>query len=502
MSKYLLAIDQGTTSTRAVIFEVRADQQWRMVGSHQMVLAQHFPDNGWVEHDAEEIWQATLAVCRQAVLAAHISLQQVLAIGITNQRETTVLWDKKTQQVFGKAIVWQDRRTSARCEVLRQQGLEAQLQHKTGLLLDPYFSATKIEWLLDRYDPKRTRARAGELAVGTIDCFLVWRLSQGLSHITDATNASRTALFNLQTQQWDDELLQLFNIPRELLPTVVDSAGALAVAELEGCQIPITAILGDQQAALVGQACFLPGMAKSTYGTGCFLMMNAGAQLPRSQHRLLSTLAYRLNSQPTFALEGSIFMAGATMQWLRDGLGVLQNAAESEALAAQVDKLQSVYLVPAFTGLGAPYWDADARGALLGLTRDTSRAHIVTAGLQSVCYQTLDLINAMRADGVTLTTALRVDGGMANNQWMVQFLADLLQIPVERPKSVETTVLGAAYFAALGIGLFSSLQQIGEHWACAATFQPSLTTSEVKKAYQGWQQAVARISNKRMITSL
>jgi glycerol kinase len=400
--------------------------------------------------------------------------------------------------VLGRAIVWQDRRTSARCEALRQQNFEASLQQKTGLLLDPYFSATKIEWLLDRFDAQRCRARAGELAVGTIDSFLVWRLSQGQSHITDASNASRTALFNLQTQQWDDELLRLFNIPSEVLPTVVDSAGALAVANLDGHQIPITAILGDQQASLVGQACFMPGMAKSTYGTGCFLMMNAGTQPPRSQNRLLATLAYRLAGQPTYALEGSIFMAGATLQWLRDGLGILQNTADSESMAAQVDKLQSVYLIPAFTGLGAPYWDADARGALMGLTRDTSRAEIVTAGLQSVCYQTLDLINAMRADGVQLTTALRVDGGMANNGWMVQFLADLLQVPVERPPSVETTVLGAAYFAALGCGLFSSVQQIASHWACAATFLPSLTASQVGKAYLGWQQAVGRITPARM----
>ncbi len=495
MSNYLLAIDQGTTSTRAVIFEISSHNQWRMVASHQIELTQYFPQNGWVEHDAEDIWQATLAVCRQTVAIAQITLQQVLAIGITNQRETTLVWDKQTQQVLGKAIVWQDRRTSARCETLRQEGVEAQIQHKTGLLLDPYFSATKLEWILDRYDTDRSRARAGHLAFGTMDSFLVWRFSQGRYHITDATNASRTALFNLHTQQWDEELLALFNIPRAMLPEVVDSSGTLAFAELDGCKIPITAILGDQQAALVGQACFTPGMAKSTYGTGCFLMMNAGDQPPRSQHRMLTTLAYRLNAKPTYAVEGSIFMAGATMQWLRDGLGVLHHASESEALAATVNKLQSVYLVPAFTGLGAPYWDANARGALLGLTRDTSRAEVVTAGLQSVCYQTLDLINAMRADGVVLTTVLRVDGGMANNNWMVQFLADLLQVPVERPVSVETTVLGAAYFAALGCGLFSSLQQIATHWNCAATFAPSLTAQEVFQAYHGWKKAVSRITN-------
>ncbi len=495
MSQYLLAIDQGTTSTRALVFEITAEGQWRTVGTHQIELPQHFPHNGWVEHDAEDIWQATLAVCRQAVVNAGIGFKQVMAIGITNQRETTVVWDKKTQQVLGKAIVWQDRRTAARCEALRQQGLEKQLQQKTGLLLDPYFSATKIEWMLDQYDADRRRAHAGELAFGTIDSFLVWRLSQGQCHITDATNASRTALFNLTTQQWDDDLLTLFNIPRAMLPTVVDSSGELAFAVIDGHKIPITAILGDQQAALVGQACFTTGMAKSTYGTGCFLMINAGTQLPHSQHRLLSTLAYRLKGQPTFALEGSIFMAGATMQWLRDGLGVLQDASQSEALAATIDKLQSVYLVPAFTGLGAPYWDANARGAILGLTRDTSRAAIVAAGLQSVCYQTLDLINAMRADGVMLTTALRVDGGMAKNNWMVQFLADLLQVPVERPSSVETTILGVAYFAALGCGIFDSLSQIAQQWALADNFLPSLTAEQVAQAYAGWQQAVARITH-------
>lgn len=493
MTSYVLALDQGTTSTRAFVLAAHADVAWQVIGSHQLPVTAYFPENGWVEQEGEALWQTTLACCRQALAAANLAATQLLAMAITNQRETTLVWDRKNHQVLGRAIVWQDRRTSEVCQRLRQQGLESEIQHKTGLLLDPYFSATKIAWILDQHDPDRRRARAGELAFGTVDSFLVWRLTQGRSHITDATNASRTLLFNLQTQQWDDALLSLFNIPREILPTVVDSCGHLAKANWGDGEVIVTAILGDQQAALIGQACLQPGMAKCTYGTGAFLMQNIGVQPICSQQRLLTTVAYRWQNQPVYAMEGSIFMAGATMQWLREGLGLLEKESDSAALVSDVDKLQSLYLVPAFTGLGAPYWDAEARGALLGLTRDTSREAVVAAGLQAVCYQTLDLLKAIQAEGLTQVQTLRVDGGMARNEWMVQFLADVMQSPVERPLSIESTVMGVAYFAALGCGLFSSLEQITQQWQLAERFLPGLTQQQARQIYHGWQVAVGRV---------
>lgn len=490
MPQYILSIDQGTTSSRALLF----DQTGRHVASAQKEFKQFFPDDGWVEHDPEEIWQSTLEVCNAALDKVSDARSSLLSVGITNQRETTVVWDRSNGEAIYPAIVWQDRRTSDFCEGLKAAGHESTVTDKTGLLVDPYFSASKIAWILDQVEGARSRAEQGELAFGTIDSFLLWKLTDGDSHATDATNASRTSLFNIHSQEWDEELLSLFCVPSPLLPEVKDSSDDYGTVKqnLLGVEVPVNALIGDQQAALVGQACFEPGMIKSTYGTGCFAILNTGSEVLRSENRLLATVAYRINGEVTYALEGSIFVAGAAIQWLRDGLKFIAHASETESLAHSVGYDNSVYLVPAFTGLGAPYWDPNARGALFGLTRDTGIAEIVTAGLQSVCYQTRDLLSAMAKDGAMLRS-LRVDGGMVVNDWVAQFLADTLQLTVERPEIVETTALGAAYLAGLRAGVYQSLEDIAELWKLDRCFEPDISADHADQLYTGWTQAVSRV---------
>jgi glycerol kinase len=500
----LLAIDQGTTSTRAIVF----DRSGRRLGVAQRELPQSFPQPGWVEHDPRRIWDDTVACVREALAAAGIGAADVASLGITNQRETAVVWDRRTGEPVYPAIVWQDRRTAAFCRDHHDR--EEWLAERTGLLLDPYFSATKIAWILDQVPGARQRAEAGELAFGTIDSWLLWNLTAGTRHATDATNASRTLLFNLEDQGWDDDLLAFFGVPAALLPEVCDSAADYGTTDpaLFGAPIPIGGIAGDQQAALVGQAAFTPGMAKATYGTGCFLVLNTGSEVARSRNRLLSTVAYRLGGVPTFAIEGSIFVAGAAVQWLRDAVRLIGSAAETEALARSIEDTGGVYLVPAFTGLGAPYWDPEARGAILGLTRDAGLAHIVRAALESVGHQTRDLLDAMAADAASAgappsgesTTAaglavaeLRVDGGMVVNDWLVQNLADLLRVPVVRPTTVETTALGAAFLAGLQAGVYGSLEEIAALWSADARFVPQMSAERADRLRAGWVDAVARV---------
>ena len=492
MPTYLLAIDQGTTSSRAIVFE----RCGNIVAVAQQEFRQFFPRDGWVEHDANEIWHSSLQVCRDALAKAGITAEQLAGIGITNQRETTIIWDRATGEPIHPAIVWQDRRTAPTCAQLRARGHEGRVVERSGLLIDPYFSATKIAWILDEVDGARGRAEAGELAFGTVDSWLLWNLTAGRSHLTDATNASRTALFNIHDQDWDDELLSLFRVPKAILPEVLDSAADFGLTEpsLLGASVRVAGIAGDQQAALVGQACFERGMAKSTYGTGCFLMLNTGEEALRSENRLLTTVAYRLDGRTSYAIEGSIFVAGAAMQWLRDGLKLISHASESTGYAEQVGVENSVYMVPAFTGLGAPHWDPDARGAILGLTRDTGIAEIVTAGLQSVCYQTKDLIRAIQNDGARLQE-LRVDGGMAVNDWVMQFLADILNVPVDRPRVTETTALGVAYMAGLQTGVYQGLDEVAALWERERRFVPDMSPGLREKLYAGWEDAVERISH-------
>ena len=487
----ILAIDQGTTSTRAILFS----PEGRILGQAQQELPQHFPQSGWVEHDVEDIWRDTLKVCAGAVADAGKAMTDVAAIGITNQRETTVIWDRETGKAIHKAIVWQDRRTANLCQDLRAAGHEDLFRERTGLLLDPYFSGTKIAWLLDKEPGTRARAERGELAFGTIDSFLLWRLTGGRVHATDATNAARTLIYDIKRQTWDKDLLELLKIPESLLPEVRASDADFGDTEsdLLGAALPIGGIAGDQQAATVGQACFETGMMKSTYGTGCFALFNTGKNLVHSQNRLLSTIAYRLGEETTYALEGSIFVAGAAVQWMRDGLGIIQSAQETEALAKQADTRQRLYLVPAFTGLGAPYWDAEARGAVFGLTRASGPAEIVRAALEAVCYQTRDLLEAMRADGAAGLEALRVDGGMVANDWMLQMLADILGVAVERPQVAETTALGAACLAGLSRGLLPDVEAIAGQWQCDARFEPQMAEGEREERYAGWKDAVARV---------
>ncbi len=483
----ILAIDQGTTSSRAMIF----DERGQVLAKAQEEFPQYFPEPGQVEHDGEEIWSSVLSVCNSALSQCN----GVDAIGITNQRETTLIWDRSTGRPIYKAIVWQDRRTADRCKALKDAGHETAVQEKTGLLLDPYFSASKIAWILDHIDGARQRAEAGELAFGTMDCFLVWRLTGGTVHATDATNASRTCLFDINRGSWDDELLDLFQVPKALLPQVRDCAadyGMTAPGVLEQ-QYPIRGIAGDQQAAAIGQACLSPGMIKSTYGTGCFVLLNTGEQRLYSQHRLLSTIAYRLKGKDYYALEGSIFIAGAAMQWLRDGLGILTNAQQSEAMAAGLEDNQGVILVPAFTGLGAPHWDPHARGAIFGITRDTGPAHLARAGLESIAYQTADLLQAMVADGAGDIQNLRVDGGMVANEWFMQFLADVLDTPVQRPVVAETTALGAACLAAVGAGLQESIETATGMWQKDANFEPNMDAPQRDALLSAWREAVAKV---------
>lgn len=490
MSKYILAIDQGTTSSRAILFTRNGD----LFASAQQEFKQHFPDDGWVEHDPEDIWQTVLSTCRNVLLENHIHISDVCSIGITNQRETTIVWDTLSGQPIYSAIVWQDRRTASYCQAIATPELSYKVNDKTGLLLDPYFSATKIKWILDNVEDAREKAESGRLAFGTVDSFLLWRLTGKKEHKTDATNASRTMLFNIHQQCWDTELLELFDVPMSMLPEVMDSGAEFGntSAELFGREIPILAMIGDQQAALFGQACFQEGMAKTTYGTGGFLMLNTGKTALNSTHRLLTTIAYRLNGKATYAIEGSIFMAGASIQWLRDALKLIGSARETEAIANATPKNHGVTLVPAFTGLGAPYWDPDARAAIMGLTRDSGINEIVTAALESVCYQTKDLQKAMEQDGLR-PNIIRVDGGMVENNWLLAFLANILDADVERPKNIETTALGAAYLAGLQQGIFSSLDELAAKWHCQQKFTGSLSEQQRNSMYEKWRVAVNKV---------
>jgi glycerol kinase len=497
-ARHVLAIDQGTTSSRAIVF----DGAGAPVAIAQRELEQHYPRAGWVEHDPETIWLDTLAVARDALAGAGLEASRIAAIGITNQRESVVLWERANGRPVHPVIVWQDRRTAERCRALSEAGHDALVRERTGLVIDPYFSATKLAWLLDEIAGMRAAAQRGELAFGTIDSFLLWRLTGGAVHATDASNAARTMLYDIYRQDWDDDLLRLLRIPREVLPEVRDCSGLFGAtpAELLGAPLPITGIAGDQQAATVGQACFRPGMLKSTYGTGCFALLNTGDRAVTSRHRLLTTIAYRLDGKTTYALEGSIFVAGAAVQWLRDCLKLIGHAGESEPLAAGIADTGGVYLVPAFVGLGAPHWDPDARAAILGLTRDAGIAQIVRAALESVGYQTRDLMQAMAADlgddrgaGTIGPSAVRVDGGMVANDWVCQFLADILDLPVERPAITETTALGAAGLAGLAVGLYPSLDALAGAWRCARRFEPQMSATERARLYAGWLNAIRRV---------
>jgi glycerol kinase len=498
MHQFLLAIDQGTTSSRAIVFS----RDGKRLGVGQREYTQHFPQEGWVEHEPEDIWQTTLFSCHQALKDAGISADMIAGIGITNQRETTVLWDRRTGKPVYRAIVWQDRRTSAWCqrlqEQLEQQGRENFIRSRTGLLLDSYFSASKIRWILDHVLGATQLAHEGHLAFGTIDSFLLWKLTGGKRHCTDASNASRTLLFNIHTQTWDADLLALFDIPPGLLPDVLDSAADFGKTDVDvfGASIQIGGIAGDQQAAAFGQACFQPGMTKSTYGTGCFMLVNTGSQVIESRHNLLSTVAWRLDGKPTYALEGSIFMAGATVQWLRDKLNFFASSHETEAMAARARYADSIMFVPAFTGLGAPWWDSEARGAIFGLTRDTGLEDIVTAALLSVCHQTRDLVEAMEADGLQ-PVRIRADGGMAANNFVMQGLADLLNLPVDRPQLTETTAFGAACLAGLHCGLYASTDDIAEMWKLDRTFLPSADETWREQQKSRWLDAVSRTRSNR-----
>lgn len=489
MSDLILAIDQGTTSSRAIVF----DATGQMRANAQQEFPQHFPDDGWVEHDPEDIWQSTCSVCNEA-LGGLKAGESVVGIGITNQRETTLVWDRHTGEPVYPAIVWQDRRTAAYCRKLYEQGEERGVRERAGLLLDPYFSATKIVWILDNVEGARERAERGDLLFGTMDTWLIWNFTGGKVHATDATNASRTLLFNIHEQQWDAHLLKLFNIPASLLPEVRDCAADFGEATegIEGKALPIAGVAGDQHAALIGQACFETGMIKSTYGTGCFALMNIGDTPRLSEHRLLTTVAYRLKGKPVYALEGAIFVAGAAVQWLRDKLGVIQSAEETEDLARSLTSNKGVYLVPAFTGLGAPYWDPDARGVICGLTRDSGRAELARAALEAVCYQTRDLFQAMSEDAGERPGTLRVDGGMVANNWLLQALADIVEVPVERPTIIETTALGAARLAGLQLGLFNSLEDVAKSWELERRCESDMPATERDPMVEGWHKAVAR----------
>ncbi|NIV17344.1 MAG: glycerol kinase GlpK [Woeseiaceae bacterium] len=490
MSRYLLAIDQGTSSSRAVVYGHDAS----VLASAQQEFPQIYPQPGWVEHDPEAIWASVQSVMRQAMTDVGASAADITAIGITNQRETTLIWDRDSGRCVHNAIVWQDRRTAGTCDVLKRKGAEDLVIGKTGLRLDPYFSATKIAWILDNVPGVRDAARRGRLAFGTIDSFLLWRLTGGRVHATDASNASRTMLFNIHSQQWDDELLELFEIPRELLPEVLDCVAEFGEtdADILGGSVPVLGIAGDQQAALIGQAGFETGMTKSTYGTGCFAIANTGSDALASGNKLLTTVANRIGGEVTYGLEGSVFVAGSAMQWLRDELRIIDTAPESESIAEATGIVDDVYVVPAFVGLGAPYWDPHARGAILGLTRGSGRAQIVTATLQAVAFQTRDLVDAMADDGVA-PSIIRVDGGMVANRWFLQFLADILDIPVERPDNVESTVLGAAYLAAIGGGVIESLDDVASLWRRDALFEPAMSSDQRDHLLAGWRKAVSRI---------
>jgi glycerol kinase len=488
----ILALDQGTTSSRGIVF---ADNL-NILGAAQREFAQHYPAPGWVEHDAEDIWRTTVETARQALAGADLKPGQIAAIGISNQRETCLLWDRRTSQPIHRAIVWQDRRTAEICAELRRQGGEPMIAARTGLLLDPYFSASKIAWLLDHIEGARALADAGHLAFGTIDSFLLWRLTGGRVHATDASNASRTLLYDIGKGVFDDDLLRLFKVPRSILPQVRDCNADFGLTEpsILGAAVPICGVAGDQQAALIGQACFAPGMVKATYGTGCFAVLNTGSEQVASNNRLLTTIAYQLDGKCTYALEGSIFIAGAAVQWLRDGLRLIASAAESGTLAAAADPAQDVYLVPAFVGLGAPHWQPQARGALFGLTRASGANELARAALEAVCYQTSDLLAAMHRDWPGASKAvLRVDGGMVASDWTMQFLADILDAPVERPSISETTALGAAWLAGHKAGVWPDADGFGALWQLERAFQPRLPEPERQRKLTGWQRSVAAV---------
>ncbi|MDA9208753.1 glycerol kinase GlpK [bacterium] len=486
---YILAIDQGTTSSRAILF----DKDMRPVQSCQQEFPQYFPQSGWVEHDAQEIWASVQAVIGGVMAQAGCTAKDIAAIGITNQRETTLVWDRKTGAPIHRAIVWQDRRTSAFCDRLRAEGHEAEITQKTGLLLDPYFSATKLHWLLTHLEGAAERAARGELLFGTMDSYLIWKLTEGRAHVTDATNAARTMLYDIRQGCWDAQICALMQVPPAMLPDVRDCASEFGTTTLFGADIPILGVAGDQQAATIGQACFEPGMLKSTYGTGCFALLNTGDTLVTSKNRMLGTIAYQLGGKPTYALEGSIFIAGAVVQWLRDGLGLISAAHETADMAAAADPTQSLYLVPAFTGLGAPYWNADCRGAIFGLTRNSGPKEFAKAALQSVGYQTRDLLLAMQDDmGRPGEAVLRVDGGMTASDWTMQFLSDILGAPVDRPKVLETTALGAAWLAGSRAGIYPDQQGFADSWACNRRFEPQMDAPRRDRLYSGWQDAVSR----------
>jgi len=492
MSAYILAIDQGTTSSRALVFDARLT----LVAMAQQEFPQHYPASGWVEHDPEDLWRTTLATLREAIAKAGLAARDIAAIGITNQRETTLVWDRKTGKALHNAIVWQDRRTGATCARLKAEGHEPLFTARTGLLLDPYFSGTKIGWVLDHVPGARQRAEAGELAFGTVDSFLLWRLTGGTVHATDATNASRSLLLDIHTGQWDETLCGILGVPMAMLPEVKDSAADFGtiLPEFLGAAIPVRGIAGDQQAATVGQACFSPGMMKSTYGTGCFALLNTGTTPVMSKNRLLTTIAYQLDGQRTYALEGAIFVAGAVVQWLRDGLGLISNAAETGMLAENARPDHGLYFVPAFVGLGAPYWDTEARGAIYGLSRGSTRREIARAALESVGYQTADLIDAMKGDWQEAgqETVLRVDGGMVASDWTMQFLADILNAPVDRPVVMETTALGAAYLAGYASGLLPPPADFAKIWALQRRFEPKMPEAARLAGRAGWQDAIRR----------
>lgn len=489
---FILAIDQGTTSSRAILF----DKNMNLVDTAQKEFPQHFPDSGWVEHDPEDLWSTTIETCRSVLSQQSLTAADIAGIGITNQRETTIVWDRKTGQPICNAIVWQDRRTSEKCRALKSAGHEAMVTEHTGLLLDPYFSGTKLAWILENIEGARERAEAGDLAFGTVDSFLIWRFTKGARHVTDATNAARTMLYNIRKGEWDAEICGLLDIPMNMLPEVLDCAADFGVTDPSyfGGPLPILGVAGDQQAATIGQACFEPGMMKSTYGTGCFALLNTGDTLISSNSRLLGTIAYQLDGKTTYALEGSIFIAGAVVQWLRDGLGIISNAAQTQPLAEKADPNQNVILVPAFTGIGAPYWDADCRGAIYGLTRNSGPTEFTRAALESVGFQTRDLLEAMKADWPTdeTETTLRVDGGMSSSDWTMQFLSDILGASVDRPMVKETTALGVAWLAGSRAGVYPNQKAFAANWVLEKKFEPSMPADIRETRYAAWKDAVAR----------
>ena len=494
MSKYILALDQGTTSSRAILF----DREGRIAHVAQQEFQQIYPKPGWVEHDPESIWLSQLACARQAISQADIRAEEIAAIGITNQRETTIVWDRATDQAIHNAIVWQCRRTAPLCEQLKKEGFDRVIRRKTGLVTDAYFSGTKVRWILDNVKGARRQAEAGKLAFGTVDTWLIHRLSGGRAHVTDPSNASRTLLYDIRRQQWDDQILDHLRVPKSLLPEVKSSSEVYAMTDPShfGAPIPIAGDAGDQQAALFGQACYKPGMLKNTYGTGCFLLMNTGEKATASKTGLLTTVAWEHGGKTEYALEGSVFIAGAAVQWLRDGLGLIAQAAETEALATSVNDSNGVYFVPAFVGLGAPYWDQDARGAIVGLTRGATRAHLARAALESMAYQTRDVVECMQRDSGIKVRELRVDGGATRNDFLCQFQADILGVSVVRPVVTETTALGAAYLAGLAVGFWKNSREIATQWHVERRFEPQMKRGERERLYEGWQEAVARVRSK------